>query len=214
MGVVSVNRPGLPEGFAFRLMRQFLTELGPLLIFFGVFMWRGLIWGTAAYAAATAMACLVSWHAHRRMPILPMISGLLVLVFAGLTLALEDGLYIKIKPTVVNGFYGIVLGVGWLLGLPLVDRILGSELRLDEVGLRMVTIATSGYLIGLAILNEIVWRSLPTDQWVTFKVFVIVGANLAFVLLMLPFVRRHIRVCGEPGRGPAGRPPDIPPATS
>lgn len=214
MGALPENRQPLPEGFACRLTRQLLTELGPLLVFFGVFMWRGLLWGTAAYAAATAAAYIAAWHAHRRLPILPTVSGLLVLVFAGLTLALEDGLYIKIKPTVVNGFYGIVLGLGWLMGLPLVERVLGSEMRLDEAGLRLVTIATSLYLIGLAVLNEIVWRSVSTDVWVTFKVFVLVGANLAFLLLLLPIFRRHLIAPSRGERDPENPPPDIPPRPS
>lgn len=194
----------LPKGFKRRLLRQLATEIAPLLLFFLVFMWKDLLWATGAYAVATAIAFTAAWYLHRRIPILPTISTALVLIFAGLTLVLDNALFIKIKPTVVNGFYGIVLGGGWLFGYRLVEKVLGPDLKLDETGLRRLTVTTSLYLIGLACLNEVVWRSVPTESWVVFKVFVMVAFNLLFAWSQVPVIKRHASFVGG---GPASREP-------
>ncbi|MEQ8348763.1 MAG: septation protein IspZ [Sneathiellaceae bacterium] len=194
------DTPDLPPRFRRRLLRQLVTELAPLLIFFLVFLAKGLLWACAAYGGATIIAFAAAWQAHRRIPVLPSLTAFLVLLFAGLTIALDDATFIKIKPTVVNGFYGILLGIGWLLGYPLVARVLGPDARLDRTGLRIVTIAASIYLLALAGVNELVWRTLPTEQWVLFKVFVLVGCNLLFACAMLPVVRRHLQAGGAQDR--------------
>lgn len=188
----------LPAGFKRRLFRQLLTELGPLLLFFLVFMWKDILWATAFYAAATVVAVGVSMALHRKLPILPLISAVLVMIFAGLTLLLEEEMFIKIKPTVINGFYGLTLGVGWLIGYRLVEKVLAPECTLDEDGLRALTLRVTAYLIGLALLNELVWRTVSTDTWVIFKVFVMVGLNLVFAWSQVPLVRRHLRA--TPGK--------------
>ena len=183
----------LPHGFKRRLFRQLIVEVGPLLVFFLGFAWSGILWATGLYAIAAAFAFGVTWASHRRIPVLPLVSVLLVMLFAGLTLALDDALFIKIKPTVVNGFYGIVLLGGWFLGFPLVERVLGGEVELSEQGMRILTLRAGGYLLALALANEAVWRTLPTEQWVLFKVFVIVGCNLLFAWCQLPLLREHLR---------------------
>lgn len=187
----------LPRGFKRRLMSHLAVEIGPLLLFFLGFMWQGLLWATAIYAVATAVAFAVTWVKHRRMPTLPAVTALLVLIFAGLTLALDEAMFIKIKPTVVNGFYGLALLGGWLFGFRLVEKVLGAEVQLDETGLRKLTLRVGSYLLALALLNELVWRTLPTEHWVLFKVFVIVGCNLLFAWTQLPLVRRHLRRSGR-----------------
>lgn len=187
------GKQDLPDGFKWRLFRQFLTEFGPLLIFFLVFMWKDILWATGAYALATLISVGVTAAMHRKLPVLPLISAVLVMIFAGLTLLLEAEMFIKIKPTVVNGFYGLVLGIGWLVGYRLVEKVLEPECKLDEDGLRALTLRVSVYLIGLALLNEIVWRTVSTDTWVIFKVFVMIGLNVLFAWTQVPLVRRHLR---------------------
>lgn len=182
----------LPPGFKRRLLNHLLPELAPLLLFFMTFMWKNLIWATAVYGVATAVAFAVTWARHRRVPVLPLVSTVLVLIFVGLTLVLDETMFIKIKPTVVNGFYGLVLGLGWVFGYRLVERMLEPECHLDEEGLRALTLRTSMYLTGLALLNELIWRTMPTDYWVLFKVFIMVAFNLAFAWTQLPLVRRHL----------------------
>ena len=181
----------LPQGFGRRLVRQLVIEFGPLLVFFLVYSWQGLYWATAVYAIAALAALASSWAIHRRLPTVPLIATGLVVIFAGLTLALGEDMFIKIKPTVVNGFFALALGGGWLLGYSLIERSLGEELRLDTEGQRILTWRAVAYLVALACANELVWRTMPTEAWVYLKVFIMVGCNAAFALLQIPLVRQH-----------------------
>jgi intracellular septation protein len=181
-----------PRGFRRRLGRQLLSEVGPPILFFIAFMASDIYYATAVYAAAATGSVALSWAKQRRVPVLPLISTGLVLIFAGLTLGLDDATFIKIKPTVTNGFYAAVIGVGWLMGFRLIDRMLKPEAELDDAGLRALTWRVFAYLTALAIANEAAWRLLSTEGWVTFKVFGLIFLNLTFAAAMLPLVKRHL----------------------
>ena len=181
----------LPAGFKRRLFWQLLGEVGPLLTFFLAFGIWGIVPAAGVYAVATVASLGWSWYRHRHLPILPLVSTGLVMLFAGLTIALDDALFIKIKPTVTNGFFALVLAGGWLVGFRLIRRVLGQSVRLDEPGERLLTWRVAGYLGFLALANELVWRSVPTDVWVLFKVFIMVALNLAFGWSQLALIRRH-----------------------
>lgn len=183
----------LPTGLKHRLARQLVIEFGPLIAFFLVFSWQNLYWATAVYALAALAALAASWRLHRRLPTVPLIATGLVVIFAGLTLTLGEEVFIKIKATVVNGFFALALGAGWLLGYRLIDRVLGEDLELDEEGQRILTWRAVAYLVALACANEFVWRTAPTEVWVYFKVFVMVGCNMLFAVLQLPLIRAHRR---------------------
>jgi intracellular septation protein len=185
------RRAALPQGFLLRLLGKLGAEVGPLLIFFLAYGRWGIFVGTGAYAVSTLIALTGTWLSQRRLPILPLVSTALVAVFASLTIALDSDLFIKIKPTVVNSFYALLIGGGWLVGLRLVRRVLAPAVALDEAGERSLTWRITGYLAFLAVANEIVWRSFSLDVWVLFKVFVTIALNLLFVLVHLRFVRRH-----------------------
>ena len=187
------RKPDLPDGFKWRLFRQLVTELGPLIVFFLVFMWKDIIWATGVYLAATLISVSVSVIQHTKVPVLPLVSALLVMIFGGLTILMDEEVFIKIKPTVTNGFYGIALGLSWIMGYRLIQKVLGPECKLDEDGLRTLTIRVSLYLICLALVNELVWRTVSTDTWVVFKVFVIIGLNLLFAWSQVAVVRKHLR---------------------
>lgn len=191
---------GLPAGFKRRLGRQLAIEFGPLILFFLAFSWQGIYAATAVYAVAALLALGGSWWLHRRLPVVPLVATVLVVIFAGLTLALGEAMFIKIKPTVVNGFFALVLGIGWFCGFRLIDRSLGDELKLDEEGQRILTWRAVAYLVTLACLNEIVWRTLPTDTWVVFKVFILICCNVVFALCQLPLIRAHRVDNGEASR--------------
>jgi intracellular septation protein len=188
---LTLERRSLPSGFTLKLAGKLAGEVGPLLIFFLAYDWWGIFVATAAYAGATLVSLLLTWLTLRRLPLLPLISTALVAVFAGLTIALDNDLFIKLKPTVVNGFYALLIGGGWCLGFSVVRRVLAPTLVLDRAGERALTWRITAYLATLAVANEIVWRSFPLDLWVLFKVFISLGCNLLFVLVHFPFIRRH-----------------------
>jgi intracellular septation protein len=120
-----------------------------------------------------------------------MVSAVVVLVFGGLTLFLQDELFIKLKPTIVNSMFGAVLLGGLALGKPLLPLVLDSVFRLTPEGWRKLTFRWAIFFFVLAALNEIVWRTQTTDFWVNFKVFAIMPLTLAFALAQTPLILRH-----------------------
>jgi intracellular septation protein len=185
-----------------RPLLRLLLEAGPLLAFFLVNARAGLFRATAAFMVAIALALAASRILDRRWPVLPLISAVFVLVFGGLTLALEDELFIKLKPTIANSFLAACLLGGLALGRPLLRPLLGSSLRLTEPGWRGLTLRFGIFFLALAALNEVVWRTLSTDAWVRFKVFGILPLTLLFSLSQAGLIRRHARPLEAEG-GPA-----------
>jgi intracellular septation protein len=185
---------------------KFALELGPLAVFFFANA-RGewlaakfpvlaafggpLFVATALFVVATLISLGVSLALTRRLPILPLVSGIVVLVFGGLALWLHDETFIKMKPTIINALFGGVLLGGLAFGRPLLGYVFDSAFRLTDEGWRKLTFRWAVFLLALAVLNEIVWRSVPTDTWVTFKVFGLVGLTFVFTLSQLPLINRY-----------------------
>ncbi|MBY0298590.1 MAG: septation protein A [Methylobacterium sp.] len=177
-------------------------ELGPLGLFFlgnayadrfGIAPDHRLFAATGLFIAATLTALAIHYGLVRRLPIMPLVSGVVVVVFGGLTLALQDELFIKLKPTIVNSLFGAVLLGGLAFGKPLLSLVLDSVFDLDEEGWRKLTFRWGLFFFVLAGLNEIVWRTQTTDFWVGFKVFAIMPLTIAFALAQTPLLLRHER---------------------
>lgn len=181
-------------------------ELGPLAVFF-LFNSRGeqiaeafpvlqtvgepIFLATAAFMVAIAISLTVSLWLTRRLPIMPLVSGVVVLVFGALTLWLHDELFIKLKPTIVNCLFGSVLLGGLLFGKALLGYVFDSAFKLTDEGWRKLTLRWGIFFFVLAIINEIVWRSFSTDFWVNFKVFGIMPITLVFTLTQLPLIQKY-----------------------
>jgi intracellular septation protein len=146
---------------------------------------------TAAFIVATLVALVVSLALTRRLPIMPFVTGIVVLVFGGLTLWLQDDTFIKMKPTIVNTLFGVVLLGGLLFGKSLLGYVFDSVFKLDEDGWRKLTFRWGLFFLVLAVLNEVVWRNFSTDAWVNFKVFGIMPITFVFTLSQLPLITRH-----------------------
>jgi intracellular septation protein len=182
-------------------------EMGPLLVFFLSNAKFGILTGTLAFVAATVVALAASWVIHRKIPLMPLIAGVFVLVFGGLTVLLEDDLFIKIKPTLVNLLFAGALFFGLLTKRNYLGLVLGSALSLDDKGWRILTLRWAIFFLLLAVINEIVWRSVDTDMWVNFKVFGILPLTLVFSLTQVPLILRH--ALPEPSEAPAEDASDI-----
>jgi intracellular septation protein len=167
------------------------TEYGPLAVFFIVYLKWDLLPATGALIAATAVALAISLIVEKRVPMMPLITAIIVGFFGGLTLWLQDETFIKMKPTIVEAMFALVLFGGLLFGKPLLKPLMGSAWPMDDTGWRKLTFRFAVFFAAMAVLNEIVWRTQSTDFWVTFKVFGLMGLTFAFAITQTPLLRRH-----------------------
>jgi len=179
------------RGVSSQQLFKLALEAGPLVVFFLANSYKGIFWGTGVFMVATAAALVTSRLLFGRIPVMPLVSGVFVLVFGGLTLLLQDDLFIKMKPTIVNGLFAGILFGGLALGQPLFKVLFGEVFQLREPGWRILTFRWACFFVCLALLNEIVWRSFSTDFWVSFKVFGIMPLTLAFALAQVGLLKRY-----------------------
>lgn len=181
-------------------------ELGPLIVFFfansrGAWLAAKipaladiggpLFIATLLFMIATAVSLTVSYALTRTLPIMPLVSGGVVLVFGTLTLWLQDETFIKMKPTIVNSLFGAVLLGGLYFGKSLLGYVFDSAFKLDAEGWRILTLRWGLFFLVLAVLNEVVWRNFSTDSWVAFKVWGTMPLTLVFTMSQMPLIMRH-----------------------
>ncbi|TCD13891.1 septation protein A [Oricola cellulosilytica] len=199
--------PSDPERQKINPALKLLLELGPLLVFFfgnarGEWIAERLpalagIGGpifiaTALFMVATVIALAVSWALTRSLPIMPLVSGIVVLVFGALTLWLQDELFIKLKPTIINSIFGLLLLGGLLIfRVSLLRYVFDSAFNIDEEGWNKLTVRWGAYFLVMAVVNEIIWRNFSTDFWVAFKVWGFTPLAIAFTMAQMPLISRH-----------------------
>jgi intracellular septation protein len=185
---------------------KLVLELGPLIVFFFANS-RGaqisdafpalkalggpIFIATAAFMAATAIALVVSKALTGKLPIMPLVSGVVVFVFGALTLWLQDETFIKMKPTIVNTLFGAVLLGGLYFGKPLLGYVFGSAFKLTQEGWFKLSLRWGLFFLFLAVLNEVVWRNYSTEFWVAFKVWGTMPITLVFTFLQMPLIMKH-----------------------
>lgn len=193
-------------------LTKFALELGPLGIFFFanarphlfsplVGAWvpadlvkpeqLGILTATAVFMVAIVVSLAIHYALVRKLPIMPLVSAVVVLIFGTLTLALRDDHFIKLKPTIVNCLFGGALLGGLAFGRPLLSVVLDSMIKLTDEGWRKLTFRWAIFFFVLAALNEIVWRNWSTDFWVNFKVFGIMPLTLLFAVAQTPLIMRY-----------------------
>ncbi|WP_020181356.1 septation protein A [Methylopila sp. M107] len=166
-------------------------ELGPLIVFFIANSRGNLFVATGAFMAATAVSLGVSWLLIRRLPIMPLVSGVVVMVFGGLTLALQDELFIKLKPTIVNLLFAGALFGGVAMNKPLLAVVFEQAFDLTHRGWMKLSIRWAWFFVFLALVNEVVWRTQTTDFWVAFKVWGIMPITMIFAIAQAPLLQRY-----------------------
>jgi len=179
---------------------RILVEWGPLITFFIANAKGGIFWGTGIFMAATAIALAVSWTFTGKLALVPLIGAVFVVVFGGLTLWLQNETFIKVKVTLVNLLFGTILLSGLAFRKQFLKLVLGEALKMDDEGWRILTLRWGLFFFALALLNEIVWRTVSTDVWVNFKVFGILPITLLFALSQAPLMSRHLIEPGSSSR--------------
>jgi intracellular septation protein len=170
---------------------KLVLDLGPLLIFFAANSRFGIFAATGAFMAAILIALAVAYALTRHLPIMPLVTAVVVVVFGTLTLVLHDELFIKVKPTIIYVLFGGVLLVGLAFGKSLLGVVFDSVFHLTEEGWRKLTLRWALFFLALAVLNEIVWRTQTTDVWVSFKVFGVVPLTFLFAALQYPLLTKY-----------------------
>jgi intracellular septation protein len=170
---------------------KLVLDLGPLLLFFFANSHYGIFAATATFMVAVLVALAVSYAITRHLPIMPVVTAIIVVVFGGMTLILHDATFIKVKPTIIYALFGAVLLGGLMFNKPLLGVVFDSLFQLTEEGWRKLTWRWAIFFFVLAILNEIVWRNASTDVWVDFKVFGVVPLTFVFAALQYPLMKKY-----------------------
>jgi intracellular septation protein len=151
----------------------------------------GIFVATAVFMVAVVVSLIVSYILIRRLPLMPVVSAVIVVVFGGLTLMLHNDTFIKMKPTIIYVLFGAVLLGGLIFRKPLLEMVFDSVFHLNEQGWRILTMRWSLFFFAMAVLNEIVWRTMSTDAWASFKVFGVMPLTFVFAMLQYPVLTKY-----------------------
>jgi intracellular septation protein len=189
------------KGKAVNPLLKLALEFGPLAIFFfansygdrllGVAEDRRIFVATGIFIAASLIALALSRALLGYLPRMAIVNAIVVTVFGGLTLALDDAFFIKVKPTIVNALFGAVLLGGLFFGRSLLSLVLETVLQLDTDGWRKLTFRWGLFFFVLAAINEVVWRTQTQDFWVAFKVWGVMPLTMIFALAQTPLILKH-----------------------
>jgi len=170
---------------------KLLIDIGPLAVFF-IFYTRGdLKTAILPFMIATIIAVLFSYILEKKIPIMPTVGAVIILIFGGLTIYFDNEIFFKMKPTIINLLFAGILYGGIILNKPLLRYLLGAALKLQDNGWDILTKRWIGFFIALAILNEIIWRTQTTDIWVNFKVFGILPITFIFTITQFSVIKKY-----------------------
>ena len=151
----------------------------------------GIFTATAVFMIAIVAALIVSYALTRHLPVMPVVTMIIVIVFGAATLYFQDESFIKLKPTIIYILFGGTLLVGHWLDKPFLAIVFDSMFHLTPEGWRKLTLRWAIFFLALAVLNEIVWRTQTTDTWVDFKVFVVTGLTFVFAAAQVPLLTKY-----------------------
>ena len=171
---------------------KLLIDIGPLAVFFIFYRRTGeIIDAILPLMIATVIAVFASYILEKKIPPMPTFGAGIVLVFGGLSIFFKNEIFIYMKPTIVNAVFAIILYGGVLLDKPLLKYLLGSALKLEDQGWKILTQRWIAFFIALAILNEIIWRTMSEEFWVNFKVFGILPITFIFTMTQFPLIKKY-----------------------
>ncbi len=170
---------------------KLIIDIGPLAVFFVFYTRSGLQEAILPLMIATVISVIISYTLEKKIPIMPTLGAGIVLIFGGLTIYFNDETFIKMKPTIINAIFAIILYGGVVLKKNLLKYLLGAALKLEDEGWKILTQRWISFFIALAVLNEIVWRTQSTDMWVNFKVFGILPITFIFTMTQFPLIKKY-----------------------
>jgi len=173
---------------------KFVTDFGPLLVFF-LFYYnndKNLKIAIPPLIFATILSLLIVWIIEKKIPMVPLISGILISFFGGLTIYFDNAIFIYIKPTIINILFGLALLFGkYFTDEPILKKILGKSLFLSNEGWEILNKRWIFFFFALAILNELVWRTQSEEFWVNFKVWGMLPITIIFTAFQIPLMNKY-----------------------
>tara|TARA_Y100000591_G_scaffold332112_1_gene368274 strand:+ start:1258 stop:1812 length:555 start_codon:yes stop_codon:yes gene_type:complete len=173
---------------------KFLTDFGPLAIFFFYYYTnnKDIAIAIPPLIIATLIALIIVWFFEKKIPPMPLMSGILITFFGGLTLYFNDPIFIYIKPTIINIMFGLALFFGkYFTNEPILKKILGKSIQLTNLGWEILNKRWMFFFFGLALLNELVWRTQSEEFWVNFKVWGMLPITLIFTAFQIGLLNKH-----------------------
>ncbi len=173
---------------------KFITDFGPLLIFFTVYYKSGnnLSIAIPPLIIATLIAVLISYIVEKKIPYLPLIGGIIISIFGGLTLYFNNPVFLYMKPTIINIIFAIVLIFGKVfLNQNFLKFFFNNAIQMNEIGWDKLNYRWIIFFIFLALLNELVWRTQTEIIWVNFKVWGILPLTFVFTAFQIPLINKY-----------------------
>ncbi len=173
---------------------KFVTDIGPLVIFF-LFYYnndKSLIIAIPPLIVATIISVLIVWVVEKKIPMVPLLSGILITLFGGLTIYFDNPVFIYMKPTIINTLFALALFFGkFFTNEPVLKKILGKSMPLTDEGWQILNTRWMYFFFGLALLNEIVWRTQTEEFWVNFKVWGMLPITFIFTAFQIGLINKH-----------------------
>ena len=170
---------------------KLIIDIGPLAVFFIFYTRSDLQSAILPFMIATVIAVLFSYTLEKKIPVMPTVGAIIILVFGGLTIYFDNDVFFKMKPTIINLLFAGILYGGIVLKKPLLRYLLGAALKLQDKGWSILTKRWIVFFVALAILNEIIWRTQSTDIWVNFKVFGILPITFIFTITQFSVIKKY-----------------------
>ena len=173
---------------------KFLTDFGPLVIFFYYYYDSGkdLKIAIPPFIIATIIALSIVWFLEKKIPKVTLLSGVLITLFGGLTIYFDNPIFIYMKPTIINILFALALFFGkYFTNEPVLKLILGKTLPMSDEGWKILNNRWTYFFIFLALLNEIVWRTQTEEFWVNFKVWGMLPITIVFTGFQIPLINKH-----------------------
>ncbi len=177
-----------------RSILKFITDFGPLLIFFVIYYNSGknLRVAIPPLIIATIVAVAIVWFVEKKIPYIPLLGGILISFFGGLTIYFNNPVFIYMKPTIINLLFAIALFFGkFFSSEPILKKILGKSIKLYDEGWKILNIRWMYFFIFLAIMNELVWRTQSEEFWVNFKVWGLMPITFVFAIFQVNILNKY-----------------------
>ena len=173
---------------------KFITDFGPLLIFFTIYYKSGnnLSAAIPPLIISTLIAVAIMYLIEKKIPYVPLIGAVVISLFGGLTLYFNNPIFIYMKPTIVNLIFAAILLISNLLfNKNYLKLFLQTAFQLNDEGWKKLNFRWAYFFIFLAILNEVVWRTQPETTWVNFKVWGMLPITIIFTAMQLPLINKY-----------------------